>query len=82
LTVSAPGKEGFAGTLALSVEGLPQGVRAFVGAHGSTIELVADAAAPVSPLPQVLRIWGLPVVAEKSGSAFLAGEIPVMVVGR
>jgi hypothetical protein len=82
LTVSGPGKEGYAGTLALSVEGLPPGVRAFVGARGSTVELVADVAAPVSPLPQVLRIWALPVVAEKSGSAFLAGEIPVMVVGR
>jgi hypothetical protein len=82
LTLSAPGKEGYAGTLALSVEGLPQGVRAFVGANGSMIDLVADATAPGSPLPQVLRIWGLPCVGEKAGSAFLAGEIPVMVVRR
>src|SRR5205823_12924984 len=35
LTLTAPGKEGYAGALALTVEGLPQGVRAFVGANGS-----------------------------------------------
>src|SRR5262249_12352923 len=49
LTLTAPGKEGYAGTIALSVQGLPQGVRAFVGASGSVIELVADADAPVTP---------------------------------
>src|SRR5439155_18814321 len=73
LTISAPGKEGYAGTVALSVEGLPQGVRAFVGPSSSTIELVADASAPGTPLPQMLRITGLPHVAGKSGSPFSVG---------
>ena len=82
LTVSAPGKEDFAGTLALSVEGLPQGVKAFVGANGSTIELVADASAPATPLPQVVRVSGLPIVGAKSGSAFLVAEVPVMIVNK
>jgi hypothetical protein len=82
LTLNAPGKEEYGGTVSLSVEGLPQGVRAFVGANRSTIELVADASAPCSPLPQVLRISGLPVVGEKLGSAFPVGEIPVMVVKK
>jgi hypothetical protein len=82
LTVSAPGKEDYAGTLALSVEGLPQGVKAFVGANGSTIELLADASASATPLPQVLRISGLPLVGEKSGTAFPVAEIPVMVLKK
>jgi hypothetical protein len=82
LTVSVPGKEDYAGTLALSVEGLPQGVRAFVGVNSPTIELIADASASSTPLPEVVRVWGLPTVGEKSGSAFLAAEIPVMVVKK
>ena len=82
LTLNAPGKEDYTGSLALSVEGLPPGVRAFVGATGSSIELVADAGAPVSSMPHVLRITGLPVVGGKSGSAFPVGEVPVMVVKR
>lgn len=82
LTVSAPGKEGYAGSLALSVEGLPQGVKAFVGANGSTIELVADTKAPVSPIPHVLRVLGLPVAGAKSGSAFPVPQVAVMVVSR
>ena len=41
LTLTAPSKEGYAGTLGLSVEGLPQGTRAFVGANSSIIELFA-----------------------------------------
>jgi hypothetical protein len=82
LTVSVPGKEGYTGSVALSVEGLPPGVRAFVGANGSTAELVADASAPGTPMPQVVRIFGLPVVGGKSGSAFPVAEVPVMVVRR
>jgi len=82
LMLSAPGKEGYAGTFALSVEGLPQGVRAFMGPNSATIELVADASAPGTPLPQVLRISGLPLVGGKSGSPFPVGEIPVMVVKK
>jgi hypothetical protein len=82
LTLSAPGKEGYAGTFALSVEGLPQGIKAFVGPNSSTIELVAEASAPGTPLPQVLRISGLPHVGGKSGSPFPVGEIPVMVVKK
>jgi hypothetical protein len=82
LTLSAPGKEGYAGTFALSVEGLPQGVRAFVGPNSSTIELVAEASAPGTPLPQMLRISGLPLVGGKSGSPFPVGEIPVMVLNK
>jgi hypothetical protein len=82
LNLSAPGKEDYAGTLALSVEGLPRGVRAFVGASSPTIELVADASAPGSTMPQVLRVWALPSVGGKSGSAFLVGEVPVMVLRK
>jgi hypothetical protein len=82
LLVSAPGKEKNSGVLALSIEGLPAGVRAFVSAANSTIELVADADAPRSPMPQVVRIWGLPVLGEKSGSAFLVAEVPVMLVQK
>jgi hypothetical protein len=82
LTLSVQGKEDYAGTPALSVEGLPQGVRAFVGANGSTIDLVADAGAQHTPMPQVVRIFGLPTMGEKSGAAFLAAEIPVMVVKK
>jgi hypothetical protein len=82
LTLTAPGKEEYAGSLALSVEGLPEGVKAFVGANGSSIELVADVGAPAGTMPQVLRIGGLPSVGEKSGSAFLVAEIPVMVVRK
>jgi hypothetical protein len=81
-TVTAPGKEDFAGTLALSVEGLPPGVRAFVGASGTAIDVLADASAPCTPLPQVVRISGLPLVGKESGSAFLAAEIPVMVIKK
>jgi hypothetical protein len=80
LTVAAPGKEGYAGSLALSVEGLPPGVRAFVGTNGTTIDLVADASAPRGSLPRVLRIWGLPLAGGKSGTPFLVAEVPVMVV--
>jgi hypothetical protein len=82
LTLQAPGKEDYAGTLALCVEGLPEGVRAFVGGDTTTIDLVAQASAPGSVMPQVLRIWGLPSVGEKSGSAFLVGERPVMVLRK
>ena len=82
LTLSVQGKEDYAGTPALSVEGLPQGVRAFVGANGSTVDLVADASAPHTPMPQAVRIFGLPTIGEKSGSAFLLAEIPVMVVKK
>jgi hypothetical protein len=82
LTLTAPGKEGYAGTLALSVQGLPQGVRAFVGASGSVIELVADADAPVTPMPGVLRISGLPLVGGKSGSSFPVAQIPIMIVQK
>ena len=82
LTLSVQAKEDYAGTPALSVEGLPQGVRAFVGAIGSTIDLVADASARHTPMPQLVRIFGLPTMGEKSGSAFLAAEVPVMVVKK
>jgi hypothetical protein len=82
LTLSVPGKEDYAGTLALSVEGLPAGVRAFVGSTSSTIDLIADASVPGTALPQVVRISGLPSVGEKTGSPFLVAEIPVMVVKK
>jgi hypothetical protein len=82
LTMSAPGKEGCAGTLALSVEDLPHGVRAFVSGTGSTIDLVADARARFTPMPQVVRISGLPLAGEKAGSPFPVAAIPVMVLKR
>jgi hypothetical protein len=82
LTLTSPAKEGYSGTVALSVEGLPQGVKAFVGANGSTIELVADASAPSTPMPQVFRISGLALMGGKSGSPFLVAEIPLMVVKK
>lgn len=80
LTLDTPLKEGYAGTVAISVEGLPQGVKAFVGANNS-IELVADTSGSLT-MPQVLRLWGLPIVSGKSGSAFLIREIPIMVVKK
>jgi hypothetical protein len=82
LTLSVPRKEDYAGTLALSVEGLPPGVKAFVGSTGSTIDLVADVSAPGTTMPRVVCISGLPSVGEKAGSAFLVTEIPVMVVRK
>jgi hypothetical protein len=82
LTVSAPGKEDFTGTVAFSVEGLPQGISAFVGVNSSTIDLIADIHAPASPMPQMLRISGLPVAGDKTGSAFTVVEIPVMVLKK
>jgi hypothetical protein len=82
LTLKVPAREGYAGTVALSVAGLPQGVRAFVGANNSTIELVADASAPVTPMPQVLRVSGLPQLGLRSGSAFPVAEIPIMIIKK
>ena len=41
-----------------------------------------DSNAPCSLMPQVLHVWGLPSVGEKSGSAFLVAEFPVMVVRK
>jgi hypothetical protein len=82
LTLSVAGEEDYAGTLALSVEGLPPGVRAFVGSNSSTIDLVAEASAPGTTLPQMVRVSGLPTVGEKAGSAFLVTAIPVMVVKK
>jgi hypothetical protein len=82
LTLSVPGKEDYAGTLAFSVDGLPPGVRAFIGSNSATIDLVAEASAPGTTLPQVVRISGLPTVGEKVGSAFLVTAIPVMVVKK
>jgi hypothetical protein len=82
LTVSAAFKEGYKGALALSVEGLPQGVKAFVGANGSPIELVAEASAPATQLPRLLRITGLPLVEGNSGPVFAVAEIPLMVGKR
>jgi hypothetical protein len=82
LTLSAAFKEGFAGTLALAVEGLPQGVKAFIDTSKPSIELAVDANAPATPLPQLLRITGLAVVEGKSGAAFPLGEIPLMVLKK
>jgi hypothetical protein len=78
--VNAQPLEGYAGSLALSVEGLPQGVRAFVGGNNSIIELVAQTSAPVTLFPQVVRISALPVVGLRSGSSSLVAEIPIMVI--
>ena len=82
LAVTTPAHEGFSGSIAIAVEGLPQGVKAFVGANNSMIELLADANAPVTPLPHMLRISGLPLLGGKTGSAFLVAEIPIMVVRK
>jgi len=82
LTLNASFKEGYAGTLALSVEGLPQGVKAFVGMNGTTIELIVDASAPGTPLPRILRIAGLSIVEGKPGSAFPVAEVPFMVLKK
>ncbi len=80
LTLHVSREEEYHGTLAFSVEGLPEGVRAFVGANGSTIDLVADSSAPRSRMPQDLRVWGLPSLRNDFGAAFLVAELPVMVV--
>jgi hypothetical protein len=82
LTLSIPSKEGYAGSVAVSVEGLPEGVRAFVGSNNSIIELVADLSVRATPMPQIVRIWGLPQVAGKSGSPFLAAALPIMVLKK
>jgi hypothetical protein len=81
LTLTPLLNEGFSGSLAASLEGLPEGVRAFVGAN-STIELRADASAPATPLPKVFRIWGLPQAAGKSGTPFLVRALPIMVLEK
>jgi hypothetical protein len=81
LTLKPSWQEGYAGSLALSVEGLPPAVRAFVGANGSLIELVADASAPRTRMPSTLRIWGL-ALDGKAGSSFLVSETPTMVVKK
>jgi hypothetical protein len=80
LTLSTPFKEGYAGSVAISVEGLPKGVRAFVHASNS-IELAAEGSAAAA-MPQVARIWGLPVLGGKSGTPFLMAEVPIMVVKK
>jgi hypothetical protein len=82
LTLATSLQEGYAGVLALSVEGLPQGVRAFTGANNTIVELVADADTPLTPMPYVLRLSGLPLAGGKSGSAFRVAEIPIMVVKK
>jgi hypothetical protein len=82
LTIGLPGAEGFSGGTALSVAGLPPGVRGFVGGNNSWIELLADAGAPPTPLPQMVRITGLPVEGDKSGAAFTVAEVPLMVLGK
>jgi hypothetical protein len=82
LTVSAPAQEGFAGLLALSVEGLPQGVSAFVGANNALIELVAETSAPATALPQMLRVSGMALAGGKSGLPFLVAEVPIMVLKK
>jgi hypothetical protein len=82
LTVKAVLQEGFTGSVALSVDGLPQGVRAFVSASGPTIELRAEPSAPLTRLPQVFRVWGLPQAGDNSGAAFLVSEIPLMVLKK
>ena len=73
-------QEGYAGSLALSRGRTPQGVRAFVGANSTVVELAAEASASLLSMPRMLRISGLPVVGEKSGSAFQVAEIPIMVI--
>jgi hypothetical protein len=82
LTLTTALQEGYAGVFALSVEGLPKGVKAFAGANNTIVELVADADAPLTPMPHVLRLSGLPLVGGKSGSAFRVAEIPIMVVKK
>jgi hypothetical protein len=82
LTLSAPPKEGFGGTFAVSVEGLPQGVRAFIGTNNSVLELSAEASAPLTGMPQIMHIIGLPLDGKMTGAAFPVGEVPVMVVKK
>ncbi len=82
IALTVPAKEGHAGGAAISVEGVPPGVRAFVGANNSLIELVADSSAPLTAMPQVLRVSGLAVEGGKSGAAFTVAEIPIMVVNQ
>jgi hypothetical protein len=82
LTVKTALQEGFTGSVALSVDGLPPGVRAFVSASGLNIELVAEPSAPLTRLPHVLRLRGLAQAGDNSGSAFLVSEIPLMVLKK
>lgn len=82
VTLTAPPKEGFAGTLALSVEGLPQGVKAFVATNNSVVELFAEASAPLTATPGLLRISGVCLDGKTSSPAFPVTEIPIMVVKK
>jgi hypothetical protein len=68
LTLATAKEEGFAGDFAVAVEGLPSGVTALFGTAGSTVVFHASADAPPTPLPQVARITGRPVVAGKVGA--------------
>jgi hypothetical protein len=78
LTLTAATKEGFAGGVAYSVEGLPAGIRAFVGAN--QIELRADPTTPVTSQPNLLRISGVPVASGTSGAPFAIMEFGLMMV--
>jgi hypothetical protein len=82
LTFKASPHEGYAGSFALSVEGVPPGVRAFLDAKNSSVELLADVGAPFTSVPQLMRVWGLPVADGKSGTRFQVDEIPVMVLKK
>jgi hypothetical protein len=78
LTVATTPSEGFSGSVTYSVEGLPRGVQAFVGA--SAIALRADATAPLTETPHVLHVWGLLVADGKSGLPFAVKDCPLMIV--
>jgi hypothetical protein len=82
LTLATAKEEGFAGDFAVTVEGLPPGVKALFGTAESTVVFLASADAPPTPLPQVARITGRPVVAGKVGAVQKVKDIPVMVVRR
>ena len=90
-----------AGEVAMLVENLPQGVRAYPGGyvqntrdddmesakaysllpdvHKSTIVLEADANAPVTKMPQLIRVVARPLVEGRPGARIIVDEIPLMV---
>ena len=104
LSVTTAQEEGFAGEIAITAEGLPEGVRLLpatevkpdAGPHRdegqkeryvpktekATLILVAAANAPLTRMPQLIRVLAHAVVEGKLGPALLAGEIPLMVVPR
>jgi hypothetical protein len=80
LTLTVPLEEGYTGEFAVTVGGLPRGVQAFFSTTSSAVTLVADADAPLTSMPVVIRISGRPIIAGQPGPNLAVRELPMMVV--